>query len=349
MEKGPMNDRDTLDPEDWEGLRRLGHRMVDETLAALRDVRQRPAWRATPAALHERFRAPLPRRGEGAEAAYAAWTADVAPWPLGATHPRFWGWVAGDGTPVAVLAELLAAGDHSSVAGFDCAATLVEEQTIAWLRELLGFPAVGFGLLTSGASLANLTGLALARHVRAEHDVNAEGIGAAPRPLVVYASRETHGSVRRALELLGMGRGALREIAVDERRRVRVDELERAIGADRAAGRLPAIVVGNAGTVATGAVDDLARLADLAEREDLWFHVDGAIGAVAAISPRLKPLIAGIERADSIAARCWPACSARTRSRSTCTSGCSCRSAPAASCFAASARRTRRSPTGPAT
>ena len=295
------HDPDTLDPHDWEGLRRLGHRMVDASLAALRDVREKGAWRPTPAALHERFRSPLPRRGEGAEAAWQAFERDVAPWPLGATHPRFWGWVAGDGTPIAALAGLLAAADHSSVAGFDCAATLVEEQTVAWLRELLGFSADGFGLLTSGASHANLTGLAIARHVMAEHDVNAEGAAAAPRPLTVYASRETHGSVRRALELMGMGREALRAVPIDERRRMRTDELARAIAADRAAGRLPAVVVGNAGTVSTGAVDDLDALADVCARERLWFHVDGAIGAPAWLAEEGRAVLAGMQRADSLA------------------------------------------------
>jgi glutamate/tyrosine decarboxylase-like PLP-dependent enzyme len=251
--------------------------------------------------VRERVTAPLPRRGEGAEAAWRAFEHDVQPWPLGAAHPRFGGWVAGDGTPIAALASLLAAADHSSVAGFDCAATLVEEQTVAWLRELLGFPAGGFGLLTSGASLANLTGLAIARHVLAEHDVNAEGVAGAPRPMVVYASGETHGSVRRALELMGMGRGALHAVAIDERRRMRTDELVRAIAADRAAGRLPAVVVGNAGTVSTGAVDDLDALADVCARERLWFHVDGAIGAPAWLAEEGRTVLAGMQRADSLA------------------------------------------------
>ena len=294
------HDEETLDPRDWEELRRLGHRMVDEALGFLATARERPAWRPTPPELHDRFRSPVPLQGAGPEAAYRAFLEDVRPWPLGNIHPRFWGWVCGTGTPLTALAAMLSASANTSGAGFDCAATLVEEQTVRWLRELLGFPPGGFGLFVSGGSVANLTALAVARRVQAEHDVLAEGAAAAPRAPVVYASRDTHGSVRRAVELLGLGRSALRAIDVDADRRIRVDELERAVRADRDAGRHPEIVVGNAGTVTSGAVDDLAALADLCAREGLWLHVDGCIGAPAWLCAEARPLLEGLQRADSL-------------------------------------------------
>jgi len=275
--------------------------MVDEALGFLGSVRERPAWRPTPDELRARFEAPLPRAGAGPEAAYRAFLEDVRPWPLGNIHPRFWGWVCGTGTPLTALAGLLAGSANTSVAGFDCAATLVEEQTVRWLRELLGFAPGGFGLLVSGGSVANLTALAVARRVQAEHDVLEDGVAAAPRPSVVYASADTHGSVRRALELLGLGRGALRAIEVDGNRRIQVGALERAIQADRDAGRHPEIVVGNAGTVASGAVDDLEALADLCSHEGLWLHVDGCIGAPAWLCAEARPLLKGLQRADSLA------------------------------------------------
>ena len=292
-------DAENLDPRDWEELRRLGHRMVDEALGFLGSVRERPAWRPTPDELRARFDAPVPRAGEGPEGAYQAFLADVRPWPLGNVHPRFWGWVCGTGTPMTALAGLLAGSANTSVAGFDCAATLVEEQTVRWLRELLGF-GPGFGLLVSGGSVANLTGLAVARRVQAEHDVLEDGVAGAPRPPVVYASADAHGSVRRALEVLGLGRSALRTIEVDGARRIQVGALERAIQADRDAGRHPEIVVGNAGTVATGAVDDLEALADLCCHEKLWLHVDGCIGAPAWLCAEGRPLLKGLQRADSL-------------------------------------------------
>jgi len=178
--------------------------------------------------------------------------------------------------------------------------TYLELQVIDWCKEMLGFPAAASGLLVSGGSVATLTGLAVARNVKAGFDVRRQGLAAAQRPLVLYASTEAHDSVQKAIELLGLGSEALRLVPVRDDYKIDVQALQAAIAADRAAGRQPFCVVGTAGTTNTGSVDDLSALADIAQREDLWFHVDGAIGAVAALSPALRPLIAGMERADSL-------------------------------------------------
>lgn len=293
----------TLDPADWGALRALGHRMLDDTLDRLERVRDEPAWRAVPDALLPDFRRPLPRAGIGEERAYEQFLSHVAPYPLGNGHPRFWGWVIGSGTPFGALAELVAAGFNANVSGLRTAAVQVEEQVLDWLKELLDYPAEASGLLTSGASMANVLGVAVGLDAAAHRlgfDLAGDGIAAAPRRLVLYGSRETHYSVDKAVRLLGLGRSAYRKLPVDARYRVDVAALEAAIRDDRAAGLEPFLVVGNAGTVNTGACDDLDRLADLCARERLWFHVDGAFGAFARAVPEVAGLVRGLERADSV-------------------------------------------------
>lgn len=292
---------ESLDPQDWDAFAALGHRMVDDMVAFLRGVRERPAWQPIPAAVRASLDQPLPREPQPAEAIYAQFQRDILPYPTGNVHPRFWGWVMGTGTPLGAFADLLAASINANVSGFEDSASLVEEQVIAWCHELFGFPEGASGLLVSGASMANLVGLAVARQARAGFDVRAEGLGRAPARPVLYASRETHNSVRKAVELLGLGRDALRLLPVDAEGRLALEALRPVIAADRAAGLHPFCVVGNAGTVNTGAIDDLEALADLCAAEQLWLHVDGAFGALAALSAELRPLLRGLERADSLA------------------------------------------------
>ncbi|HEX2205904.1 MAG TPA: pyridoxal-dependent decarboxylase [Longimicrobium sp.] len=290
----------TLDPRDWEAFRALAHRMVDDTLDHLRGLRGDPAWRPMPDAVRASFHEPLPREGVGAEAAYADYVERVRPYPNGNLHPRFWGWVQGQGTPLAMMAEMLAAALNPHLAGFDQAPARVEDQVLAWLAELMGMPPGASGLLVSGGTMANTVGLAVARHARAGFDVREEGLqGAHPR-LLVYGSVETHGWARKAAELLGLGRSALRLVPVDAEYRIDVAALRAAVAEDRAAGHRPFCVIGTAGTVNTGATDDLRALAALAREEGLWLHVDGAFGALARWSDRLRPLVDGIEEADSV-------------------------------------------------
>ena len=295
----------TLDPataREWDELRALGHRMLDDMLDYLRTVRDRPAWRPVPADVRARLAEAVPHGPTPAEAVYEQFTRDVLPYPTGNVHPRFWGWVIGTGTPLAMLADMLASGMNPQVAEFDDAAAVVENQVIGWLVELLGMPSGTHGLLVSGGSMANFVGLAVARNARAGFDVRDSGLHAPDLPrLVVYASTETHSSVRKAVELLGLGNQALRRVPVGPDYTIDVAALRRAIAADRAAGHRPICVVGNAGTVNTGATDDLAVLAALCRDEGLWLHVDGAFGALAALSPALRPLVAGMEQADSVA------------------------------------------------
>ena len=218
----------------------------------------------------------------------------------GNAHPRFWGWVCGNGTGLSMLAEMLAAGVDSSVDGFDDAGTQVEMQVIDWCKNMIGYRPEASGLLVSGCSMANFVGLAVARNTLADLAAKELGLGGGPA-LTVYGSTQTHSSVQRAVQLLGLGSRALRKLPVTEDYRVDLAALEAAIEGDRAAGLRPMCIVGTAGTVNTGAIDDLHGLADIAARQNLWLHVDGAFGACAALSENLRPLVAGLERADSIA------------------------------------------------
>jgi aromatic-L-amino-acid decarboxylase len=291
----------TLDPANWEELRALGHRMLDDMLGYLAEVRDRPVWQPFPDHARRSLNEPLPHAGQRAESVYEQFRRDVLPYHLGNIHPRFWGWVIGTGTPLAMLADMLASGMNPQAAGVQEGSRYVEERVIAWLAELMGFPAGTSGVLVSGGSMANLVALAVARQAKAGFDVRERGLGDGTPPLIVYASTEVHSSVPKAVELMGMGRRQLHLLPVDAEHRIDLDALRGAIRADRAAGARPICVIGNAGTVNTGAIDDLQALGELCRAEDLWFHVDGAFGALVTLSPELRDLVRGLESADSVA------------------------------------------------
>jgi glutamate/tyrosine decarboxylase-like PLP-dependent enzyme len=296
----PNRPEESLDPESWDTLRAHGHRVLDELLDWLRTLRERPVWQPVPPSVREALQAPLPVAGQGLEEAWDDFRSQVLPYPWGNVHPRFWGWVNGTGTPSAALAELATAVLNTNAGGGHQAAPYVERQVLDWCKSMLGFPATASGVMVTGGSVANLVALAAARDA-ADPEIVLDGVRATPNPLVFYASSQTHNSVDKAVRLLGLGQRALRSVPVTADFRNDLAALEQAIAEDRAAGRRPCCVVGNAGTVNTAAIDDLSALADFCAREALWFHVDGAFGALAAVSDTLRPLVAGLERADSIA------------------------------------------------
>jgi glutamate/tyrosine decarboxylase-like PLP-dependent enzyme len=275
--------------------------MVDDMIEYLRTVRERPVWQPIPDSIKSRFQQPLPRTPASPEAVYAAFRENILPYPTGNIHPRFWGWVMGNGTVTGMFAEMLAAAMNLNQGGGAQAGSLVESQVVSWCKEMFGYPQSASGILVSGGSMANLVGLTVARNTRAGFDVRAEGVGASPKTLCVYASTEAHSSVQKAVELLGLGRKALRLVPVTTDFTIDVSQLKNAIQDDRRRGCLPLCVIGCAGTVNMGAIDPLETLANLCAAERIWFHVDGAFGALAALSPELRHLVKGMERADSLA------------------------------------------------
>ena len=295
-----LYEEETLDPADWEEFRTLAHASIDRMIEFHRDIRQQPVWQPVPEEIELRFQEGPPAEGMGTEAALREFQTLVLPHPVGNIHPRFWGWACGTGSPTGMLADALAAGINPVAGVFDDSSSRVEAQLLQWMKATLGFPSDSSGIITSGGSVANLVGLTVARDTKTEGDVGMNGLAGARSP-VLYASSEVHSSVLKAGRMLGLGELGVRLIPVDREYRIQLSELVSTIAKDRAFGHQPFALVGTAGTINTGAVDDLEALAEIAAQEGLWFHVDGAFGAIAALSSETREVVRGMEGADSLA------------------------------------------------
>jgi aromatic-L-amino-acid decarboxylase len=297
----PIPAAGNLDPRDWPALRAQGQQMLGDMLDYIEAIRTRPVWQPIPDAKRHVFHAPLPATPRALADVHASVMQDILPHVVGNTHPRFMGWVHGGGTPIGMLADMLAGGLNANAGGRDQMPLEVEAQVMRWMRELFGFPVDASGVFVTGTSMANYMGLLVALTHVLGPGYRRAGLGARGARLVAYCSAAAHGSVARAMSMAGLGTDAMRPIPVDGEHRMDVDALQRQIAADRAAGWEPFFVVGSAGTVDVGAVDPLTVIAAIAAREQLWFHVDGAYGALGMLAPDVAPLLAGIERADSLA------------------------------------------------
>ncbi|MDA8363597.1 MAG: pyridoxal-dependent decarboxylase [Gammaproteobacteria bacterium] len=291
----------SLDPQDWTALRSQGHRMLDDMLDYLEGIRERPVWQPMPDAVRQRFDQPLPRQSAALGAVHETFQDSVLPYALGNTHPRFMGWVHGGGTAVGMLAEMLAAGLNANLGGREQAPLAVERQVLRWVRELFGFPDSASGLFVTGTSMANFIAVLVARTGTLGRKVLEHGIAGDGLRLRAYTSAAAHNSLARAMNLCGLGTDALRIVPVDHNHRMDIDALVSAIRQDRDAGFTPFFVAATAGTVDVGAIDELNAVAEVVRRERLWFHVDGACGALGMLAADIAPRLAGIEQADSIA------------------------------------------------
>ncbi|WP_051609065.1 pyridoxal phosphate-dependent decarboxylase family protein [Fodinicurvata fenggangensis] len=292
---------ENLDPEDWETLRILARRIVDDAVDYTRDVRERPLWQVMTPEVRTQFRRPVPQEGRPLAEVYDDLVTNMLPYPMGNIHPRFWMWYMGASNFTGALGDFLAAVLGSNLAGGDHAAAEIDKQVVSWMKEMIGYPATASGTLVSGGSMANLIGLTVARNQMSGIDMRELGIGALKAPLRFYGSDQIHSCHQIALEAMGLGNQALCRVPSDTACRMDVAALRRAVDRDRAAGHQPACVIATAGTVNTGAIDDLQAIADFCVDEGLWLHVDGCIGALLAIAPEGQALIQGMKRADSIA------------------------------------------------
>jgi glutamate/tyrosine decarboxylase-like PLP-dependent enzyme len=282
-------------------LRRLGALAADAVASHRELLLERPVFGKVGADARL-FDEPVPEDGRPFEEVLAFVREHVLPFPMGNSHPRFYGFINATADPVGAMADWLAATMNPNCWGGDHAAIHVEASVLRWLAEMIGYPPEAEGILVSGGSMANFTALAAARRAMTPGNVREDGLAGLDRPrLTVYASDQVHHCVDKALDLLGIGTAQLRKIPTGADFRIDMTGLAAAVAADRKSGFLPAIVVGNAGTVNTGAIDPLDEIAAFCRREGLWFHADGAYGALASMVPELRPLFAGMEKADSVA------------------------------------------------
>jgi glutamate/tyrosine decarboxylase-like PLP-dependent enzyme len=291
--------KDTLDPADWVQTRQQAHRMLDDMLDHIRHIREKPVWQPMPQDKREAFHAPLPHKPQPIDVIHDQFRSSILPYGSGNLHPRFMGWVQGAGTVPGMLAEMLAAGLNANLGGRDHSGIEVERQLVAWVREMFGFPDSATGVFVTGTSMANFMAVLVARTEALGMNVRRSGLGA--RSLRGYASVAVHGCARRAFDYAGLGSDALTEIGTDAAHRIDIAKLKARIRQDREAGLEPFMVIASAGTVDVGAIDDLEAIAALCAEEMLWFHVDGAYGALGILSAEIAPRLKGIERADSIA------------------------------------------------
>jgi glutamate/tyrosine decarboxylase-like PLP-dependent enzyme len=287
-----------------EEFRAVGHRLVDELAERLAAVPRQPVTRSeTPAVVRDVIDAgrPLPREGRDAASLVAAATGSLFEHSLFNGHPRFFGYITSSPAPIGMFGDFLAAALNQNAGAWKLAplATEIEVQTVRWIAEFIGYPVSAGGLLVSGGNMANFVCLLTARAAKAPWNVREDGTR--PGRLIVYASTETHTWIQKAADLSGLGTTAIRWIAVDGNQRIDTTALREQIVRDRRDGHHPMMVVGTAGTVSTGAIDPLNEIADICREHGVWFHVDGAYGALAAALPDAPADLRAIAVADSVA------------------------------------------------
>lgn len=287
-------------------FRRLGYQVVDLIGEYYAQLETAPAFPARePSEVAALFDRPVPEQAVSAEALLADWAESVVPNSARQGSPRWFGFVNGSGSQIGALADALSSALNPNLGGWRAspAATEIERRTIAWLAELIGYPTDCGGSFVSGGTMANVAALQVALRHQADWNLVEEGLQSSTRSgrMTMYmADHEMHVSLTRAADLLGLGRQAIRLVPSHADFTVDVAALERQIVADRAAGMTPFAIVGHVGSINVGAIDDLDALADVAVRQKVWLHLDGACGALGAMLPELAEAYRGLARADSI-------------------------------------------------
>ena len=285
-----------LDPEDWNTFRKTAHQVLDKALDKMQSSSEGRVWTPFPETMKNELKTDVPREGIGA-AEVSEKLSDLLPYGVGNTHPRFFGWVHGSGTPGGILAAMVEAAINANLGGRDHGPVYIERQVIEWCRQLMGFPESASGLIVSGTSMATIIALKVARDQKLGAEARKKG---ALPGLTGYASEQAHSCMERAFDLLGIGSDSLRKIPCDDSFRMDLQALNKSIYSDRERGLTPFVIIGSAGSVNVGAIDNLDGLATIAADSKLWLHVDGAFGATAVLCPEIKPLLKGLERADSL-------------------------------------------------
>ncbi len=295
-----LEEDQTLDPQDWNTMRQMGHQMVDDMMDYMQHIREQPVWRKFPDVSKQFLQQDVPHGPQNINSIYAEFKEHILPYTKGNIHPRFWAWVQGTGTPLGVMADMLASAMNPNVTLGEHAPMYVDKQVVEWCKQIMHYPATASGILVSGASMANTTALVVARNYQAA-DARKKGLASVPGKMAMYCSAETHSCVIKAAEVIGIGTEGVRKIAVTDKYEVDINLLKDAIEKDMAEGYIPFCVVGNAGTVNTGAIDDISALRKICDQYNLWLHIDGAFGAFAKFVPAYAERLKAIEEADSIA------------------------------------------------
>ena len=292
-----------ISPEEF---RSIGYKLVDNIADFLEVLPSKPVSSGiTPKELQNIFKkVSIPDHGTKSETVLSEAAQLLFKYTTFNGHPKFWGYITSSAAPIGALGDMLAASVNPNVGAWDLSpiASEIESQTISWIAEMISYPVNSGGIMVSGGNMANFIGFLAARGAKADWSIRKEGLSSdSSKRLLVYASSETHTWIQKATDLFGLGTDSIRWIDVDSDQRILVDKLQKKIQEDKKRGYLPFMVIGNAGTVGTGAIDPLGQLSDICKNEDLWFHVDGAYGAFAAALPDVPSDLKALKYADSVA------------------------------------------------
>jgi glutamate/tyrosine decarboxylase-like PLP-dependent enzyme len=296
-----LQKEEDIDPENWADMRSLAHTMVDDMFDYLSNLKNEKAWVPTDEALRSHFKSSIPKKSILAEVIYEDFKANILPYNKGNVHPRFFSWVEGGGSPMGMMADMLASGMNPNVTIGDHSAMYVDRQVVNWCKEMINFPEDASGQLVTGGSTANIAALIVAKNNFNKGEIKQKGLQAIKSQLIIYCSKETHNCILKAAEVIGLGFDNVRMISTHQDYTINLEVLKSEIEKDKIAGNTPFCIVGNAGTVNTAAIDDLAALKIIAEKENCWYHIDAAVGGFAKIVTEYTEKLKAMETADSLA------------------------------------------------